>query len=593
MDLLTVWAPAAERVELALGDDRRVMEPTNGGWFAAPRPAPGTDYAFVVDGNGPFPDPRSRHQPEGPHGPSRIVDPDAFTWTDATFRAPPLASGLIYELHIGTFTPEGTFDAAIGRLDHLVELGVTHVEILPVHAWGGRWGWGYDGVCLYAPYEPYGGPDGLRRFVDACHARDLAVLVDAVYNHLGPDGNYTSQFGPYFTDDHHTPWGAGLNVDRAGSDEVRRWILDNARMWFTEYHADGLRLDAIHAIADASAVHLLEEMATETAELADQLRRPLVLVAESNLNDHRLVRPRHLGGHGLDAMWSDDFHHTVHVALTGERAGYYEDFGRPPGPLSELARTVERGFVYDGGYSPHRDRRHGRPMGDTPPTTLVVSIQNHDQVGNRAAGERLADLVGVDRAMVAAALMLCGPSVPMLFQGEEWAASSPFRFFTDHRDPALGDAVREGRRGEFAAFGWAPEDVPDPQDPDTFECSKLRWDELTGGDHARVLDWYRRLVRLRRDAALGDGRWAQARADDDAGTIVIDRGEVVVAANISTQEQLVPIAGLDGDVELLASRDGALITDGAIRLPSNAAAVVRRSRTNDPRGPRGGGRTRA
>ena len=383
----------------------------------------------------------------------------------------------IYELHVGTFSPEGTFDGAAARLDHLVDLGVDVVELLPVAQFPGRHGWGYDGVDLYAPHDPYGGPDGLKRLVDACHARGLAVVIDVVYNHLGPAGNYLAEFGPYFTDRYTTPWGTAVNLDGPDSDPVRDFVVGNALMWVRDYHADGLRLDAIHAIVDTSAVHILEELRAQVEALAAELGRQVFLIAESDLNDPKIVHRPELGGYGIDAQWSDDFHHALHAVLTGERTGYYADFGS----LDHLAKSLRQAYVYDGGYSPHRRRRHGRSPAGLPPTRFLGYLQNHDQVGNRATGERSSMLLSTGLLKVAAAIVLLGPFVPMLFQGEEWAASTPFLYFTDHDDPELGEAVSEGRRREFAAFGWSPEQVPDPQAPETFEASVLRWDERAAG----------------------------------------------------------------------------------------------------------------
>jgi maltooligosyltrehalose trehalohydrolase len=464
-----VWAPDHDRVDLVLEDRRVAMAPVApgggaGGWWRAvvADAGPGTRYRYSVDGGPPRPDPRSRWQPEGIDAPSAVVDHGDFAWTDGAWRGAVLASSVLYELHIGTFSAGGTFDAAIEHLDHLVDLGVTAIEVLPVAEFGGSRGWGYDGVLLWAPHHAYGGPDGLKRLVDAAHAKGLAVVLDVVYNHLGPAGNYLSEFGPYFTDRYATPWGAAVNVDGAGSDEVRRFIIDNACAWLEDYHIDGLRLDAVHAIIDQSALHLLEEMAATVGALSDRLRRSTWLIAESDRNDPRLVASTEAGGFGLDASWSDDFHHAVHAALSGDRDGYYADFGS----LGLLGRTLRHVYAYGRDYSPHRRRHHGRPVGGLPGTRFLGYAQNHDQVGNRAVGERLAALISTGRLKIAAALVLTAPFVPMLFQGEEWAASTPWLYFTDHQDPDLGRAVSEGRRREFAAFGWKPDDIPDPQDPE-------------------------------------------------------------------------------------------------------------------------------
>jgi len=535
---LRVWAPRARAVACVAGDRRWEATPLPGGWWETPAPAPGSDYAFSLDGGEPLPDPRSRWQPRGVHGPSRAVDVSAFVWTDEGFRAPPLASAILYELHVGTFSPEGTFDGAAARLDHLVDLGVTHVALMPVAAFPGARGWGYDGVALYAAHEPYGGPSGLARLVDACHRRGLAVVLDVVYNHLGPDGNYLGRFGPYFTDRYHTPWGDAVNLDGPGSDEVRRFLCDNALMWLRDYHIDGLRLDAIHAIFDGSATHFLEQLAVDVAALAAATGRPLVLIAESDRNDPRLVRPREAGGLGLDAQWSDDFHHALHAVLTGERTGYYEDFGA----LADVARALTGAYVYDGRYSRHRGRVHGRPAAGLSGHRFLGYLQTHDQIGNRARGERIGHLIGPRLARAAAALLLTAPFPPQLFQGEEWGASAPFQYFTDHTPPDLAEAVRRGRRREFAAFGWKPEDIPDPQDESTFARSRLDWDERGREPHTATLEWYRALIRLRRATPdLLDGRIDQVTVGfDEAGWIRVERGRVTVVANLAAQPVSLP-----------------------------------------------------
>ena len=539
---VTVWAPKASSVEIVLeggGGERRSMRSIHGGWWAGAWPdvTAGTDYRFSIDGGPPMPDPRSAWQPAGVHGPSRVVDHTGFAWTDRAWRPGPLGDAIIYELHVGTFSPEGTFDGVVSRLDHLVDLGITHVELMPVNAFPGAHGWGYDGVALFAPHEPYGGPAGLKRLVDACHARGLAVLLDVVYNHLGPDGNYTGAFGPYQTDKYKTPWGAAVNLDGPGSDEVRRFFVDNALMWLRDYHIDGLRIDAVHAFVDTSATHFLEQMASEVQALAAKVGRDLVLIAESDLNDPRLVRSPEIGGYGLDATWSDDLHHAIHVALTGERDGYYVDFVGLP----DLVRAMTDIYVYAGRHAPHRDRVHGRAADGLDPGRFVGFSQNHDQVGNRAAGERLVHLAGLDAAKVAAALVLGGPFVPLIFQGEEWAASTPFQYFTDHEDAELAELVSKGRQSEFSAFGWTPDQVPDPQDPATLDRSRLDWSELGSRPYAEMLDWYRHLIGLRRDLPeLRDGRRPAVRTDIDAGWIALDRDAVTVIANLGSARVTVP-----------------------------------------------------
>jgi maltooligosyltrehalose trehalohydrolase len=571
---LRVWAPASERVELVLGEERVEMRQGEGGWWDGPTLEVGRDYAFSLDGSEPLPDPRSQRQPDGVHGPSRTVDHGAFRWTDAGFRARPLESAVIYEAHIGTFTTEGTFDAAIERLDHLVKLGVTHLQVMPVAAFPGRAGWGYDGVHLFAPHEPYGGPDGFKRLVDAAHGRGLAVILDVVYNHLGPSGNVLGRFGPYFTDRYRTPWGDAVNFDDRGSDEVRRFVIDDACMWLRDYHVDGLRLDAVHAIVDTSATHILEALSAEVAKLGAASGRDLVLIAESDLNDPRLIRSPSVGGYGLDAQWSDDFHHALHAVLTGDRAGYYADFGS----LEDVATALREAYVYAGRHSAFRGRIHGRAATGIPAHRFLGYVQNHDQIGNRARGERLSALVTPGRARVAAALILLGPFVPMLFQGEEWAASTPFQYFTDHDDADLARAVSEGRRREFEPFGWRAEDVPDPQDPATVGRSVLDWDERTREPHASALAWHRALIALRagrpelRDPDLSS---VVVRCSADEGWLVLERHGIVVACSIAPVERLVP-ASTAGATVLLASDDGVRLAEDGIVLPPDSVAVVER-----------------
>jgi maltooligosyltrehalose trehalohydrolase len=573
MTQFSVWAPDADKVGLSLQERTVPMKRQPSGWWHIEvdgLPAE-TDYAFVVDGSQPLPDPRSPWQPNGVHGPSRTVDHTAFAWQHDAWRPASLAEAVIYELHIGTFTPQGTFEAAIEKLDYLTGLGITHVEVMPVAEFSGERGWGYDGVDLYAPHHSYGRPDALKRLVDACHARGLAVLLDVVYNHLGPAGNYLERFGPYFTERYHTPWGKAINYDQAGSDEVRCFVVDNALMWLRDYRFDGLRLDAVHAILDQSAVHILEQMAAETRRLSAQTGRDYVLIAESDLNDPRLVRSVDLGGYGLDAAWSDDFHHALHALLTGERAGYYADFGTIEG----LARAIRDVYVYDGRYSDYRRRSHGRPVGELPADRFVVAAQNHDQVGNRAKGERLEHLAGERRARIAAAVLLTAPSVPLVFQGQEWAASSPFQYFTAHEDPDLARAVSEGRKREFAAFGWQPGDVPDPQALETFERSRLDWDEVDREPHAAMLDWYRDLIELRdsvADLTNTDLRYVDVTFSGDEGWLKVRRGDVLLIVNLSDGRRSFEVAS--SSTLRLASDAAARFEDGRLQLPSDSVGII-------------------
>lgn len=568
-----VWAPRPDRVRLLLAGETLEMTRADDGWWTPTEPVPATDgpvdYGYLLDDDpDPRPDPRSRRQPDGVHGLSRR-DPDAYAWGDAAWTGRQLAGAVIYELHIGTFTPGGTLDSAIERLDHLLDLGVDLVEVMPVNSFNGTHNWGYDGVAWFAVAEPYGGPEAYKRFVDACHAKGLGVVQDVVHNHLGPSGNYLPLFGPYLKDGRNT-WGDLVNLDGEGSAEVRRYILDNVRMWFEEFHVDALRLDAVHALSDTSEVHLLEEMAVETAAWSAHVGRPLTLIAESDLNDTTLVRPREAGGHGLDAQWSDDFHHAVHVALSGETTGYYADFE----PLEALAKVCERGFFHDGTFSSFRERDHGAPV-DTekmPTWRLVVANQNHDQVGNRARGDRLAEHLDDDQLACAALLTLAGPFTPMLFMGEEWAASTPFAFFTSHPEPELGTATAEGRIEEFARMGWDPADVLDPQDPETFRRSKLDWDERTTGRHAVVLDCYRALARLRRELPqLTDPAFGSVSCTVEGRVFTMMRGDLLVVVNVGDEPAEVAV----GEREVLFTTPAEVVVrDATAAVPTRAGALL-------------------
>jgi maltooligosyltrehalose trehalohydrolase len=604
-----VWAPAAAKVELEVdetvlpmtpsadavdvagvadsaaaagsADAADAVDPAEAGWWrceytpAGAAPSADLDYFFRIDGGPPRPDPRSRRQPHGVHGPSRVDRADAFRWTDETWRGRPLRGAVLYELHIGTFTPEGTFDAAIDRLEHLTALGVDFVELMPVAAFNGEHGWGYDGAALWAVHEPYGGPDGLRRFVDACHARGLGVLLDVVYNHLGPSGNYLGEFGPYFTDAHVTPWGSAVNLDGPGSDQVRAFLIGNATYWLRENHLDGLRLDAVHALADTRAVHVLEELSAAVDALAASTGRHLHLIAETDRNDPRTVTPRGAaGGLGVHAQWSDDFHHALHAALTGERQGYYCDFGS----MAAIAKTLMSAYFHNGTYSTFRGRHHGRPV-DTralDADRFVVSLQTHDQIGNRAEGDRISGLLSDRLCQVAAALLLTSPFTPQLFMGEEWGADTPWQYFTDHPEPDLAAAVRDGRRAEFGRHGWPPDRVPDPQAPETFARSVLDWDEPAREPHRGLLAWYRSLISLRRASPdLADPAFARTGAyyDEDERWIVVVRGELRVAANLSAEPRL-PRLDRPATSILLASDPRIEAYDNRVALPPESVAVL-------------------
>ncbi|MEA2517853.1 MAG: maltooligosyltrehalose trehalohydrolase [Actinomycetota bacterium] len=570
MTEIRVWAPNATQVELVGNSGRVLLDAGAGGWFSGRHE--GEDYAFSLDGGDPRPDPRSAWQPHGVNGPSRVVDHTVFEWHDGSWTGFPLSAAIVYELHVGTFTPEGTFESAIGKLDHLVSIGVNAVELMPVAEFPGARGWGYDGVDLFAPHNAYGGPDGLKQLIDACHGLGIAVIQDVVYNHLGPAGNYLREFGPYFTDRYGTPWGEAVNLDAHASTEVRDFLIENALSWLDEYHFDGLRLDAVHAIFDQSATHFLEELSTRVDELESRLGRTKWLIAESDLNDPRLVRSREAGGYGLDAQWSDDFHHALHALLTGETAGYYSDFGT----IADVAKALNEAFVYDGKHSAFRGRVHGRSAEGLEGHRFLGYLQTHDQVGNRAMGERSSALMSHELLKVGAALVLTSPFVPMLFQGEEWGATTPFLYFTDHEDVQLGRAVSEGRRREFAAFGWRPGEIPDPQNPETFERSKLDWSELDDPRHADLLEWHRQLIRLRHELPeLSDGRMDRVRTsfDEGAGWLLVQRGTVSVVCNFSAGERTVPLQ--DPGELLLTSGKGPTVHDNGTVLAPRSVSIFK------------------
>ena len=575
-----VWAPLPSKVALSVGDRVVPMERGDDGWWTltGPEPLGEVDYGYLLDDDPTvLPDPRSRRLPDGVHGRSRTFDAAAYTWHDEGWTGRQLAGSVVYELHVGTFTPEGTLDAAIDRLPHLKEIGVDLVELMPVNAFNGEHGWGYDGVAWFAVHEQYGGPAAYMRFVDACHAAGLGVIQDVVYNHFGPSGNYLPRFGAYLSDEGENPWGAHVNLDGEGGAEVRAYVLDNVRMWLEDYHVDGLRLDAVHALVDSSEPHLLEEVGVLAQRVSAHRRVPVTVIAESDMNDTRLVTPREGGGTGLDAQWSDDFHHALHVALTGEEDGYYADFA----PLAALQKVCEKGFFHDGTWSSFRDREHGRPVDPRMPAwRLVVCNQNHDQVGNRARGDRLSDPapghLDDDQLAVAAMLTLTGPFTPMLFQGEEWAASTPFAFFTSHPEEELGRAVTEGRTREFERMAWDLDAVPDPQDPATFHGSKLDWHEREDGRHAVLLQVYRDLAALRRRTPeLTDPDLAAVTCEVDEGQrwFLMRRGGIVVAANFGEGEVTVDLGG-DHVVEWEGPA-GVRLEHGRAVLPRHAGAVLR------------------
>ncbi|MEZ5115281.1 MAG: malto-oligosyltrehalose trehalohydrolase [Candidatus Nanopelagicales bacterium] len=598
---LRVWAPYAHTVRalvtgapaetLVAIEDRPGWFAGGAGWWRS-----GAEYLLELDGRT-LPDPRARHLPQGVHGVARVVDPAGFAWTDGDWRGRDLAAGaVVYEMHVGTATEAGTLDAAVGLLDHLVDLGVTHVELLPLAAFDGTHGWGYDGVALDAVHAAYGGPEALVRFVDEAHRRGLAVLLDVVHNHLGPSGNYWGEFGPFFTTAHTTPWGPALNLDDRGSDDVRAILVDSACAWLRDYHLDGLRLDAVHELRDHRAMTFLEELARAVRALADEVGRPLAIVAESDRNDVRTVTSCDDGGLGMTAQWDDDVHHALHWLLTGETAGYYADFGS----CEAAAHALEHGFLHDGRWSTFRGRSHGRPVDwtRTEPWRMVVALQTHDQVGNRAAGDRLVALCGPDRAAAGAALLLTLPYTPMLFMGEEWGASTPWCFFSSFPGADLARAVTEGRRREFADHGWDPESVPDPQDPQTRERSVLRQGEAGTSWHADLLRWYRDLVALRGEpggpgpasastdsptAPGGAGTAGGVRCDWRAGDdgrprwFATHRGPWSTVANLSDDAVTVPVAGAHQVALAWPGAAAATVTGDEVRLEPGASAVVRKS----------------
>ncbi len=575
MHVFRVWAPLPRKVEVQVGTERHPMQAEPGGWWSAVvEVMTGDDYGFVLDSHGPLPDPRSPYQPHGVHGLSRLVDHAAFRWSDQGFRAVPLSRAVIYELHVGTFTADGTFKAAMEKLDYLVELGVTHVELMPVAEFSGERGWGYDGVDLFAPHHVYGGPDGLKELVNGCHARGLAVLLDVVYNHIGPSGNYLGKYGHYLTRRYSTPWGEAVNFDGPHSDEVRRFCCDNALMWLRDYHFDGLRLDAVDHILDTSAVPILEQLSAEVGDLASQLDRPLVLIAESDVNDPKLLRARENGGYGLDAKWNDDFHHALHSVLTGEQNGYYVDFGK----MADLAKALAQGYVFDGQYCEFRQRRRGRAPAGIGGHHLLAYTQNHDQVGNRPMGDRLSHQVSPGRLKIAAALMLTSPFVPMLFQGEEWATATRFQYFTDHAEEHLGKAVREGRVAGFEELGFKLQGTtPDPQAQTTFLESKLDWTELSQSSHAEMLEWHRQLFAVRRDELTTlDTRLesVKTRYDEAARWLVVERGPITVACNLGDGPRRISLRAGNHEM-LLQSEHGIKTEAGAVTLPADSVIVLK------------------
>jgi maltooligosyltrehalose trehalohydrolase len=550
-----VWAPRAREVSVEVGGRSVPLSADEGVFEGRAEAGPGDDYRYRLDGGDALPDPCSRDQPEGVRGPSRVVDPGARAWDEGCWAGLDRRGLVLYELHVGTFTPEGTFAAAAERLPALAELGVTAIELMPVATFPGRRSWGYDGLYAWAPHRAYGGPEGLAALVGAAHRAGIGVVLDVVYNHLGPGSEALEAFGPYRTDRYGTPWGAAMNFGDRDSGGVREWAIQNACMWLTEYRIDGLRVDAVHAIHDETARHVLAELCERAAETAP---RPPLLIAESDLNDPKVIRPRELGGWGFDAQWADDFHHALHALLTGERDGYYADFGEP----RHLAAATRRPFVYRGQRSAFRRRRHGAPADDRPPRQFVVYSQNHDQVGNRARGDRLPRPAWP----LAALWTILSPFTPMLFMGEEYGEEHPFQFFTDHIDPLIAEATREGRRREFAEFVGFDEEVPDPQDPATHRRSLL--DQSTGDGELRAL--YGRLLGLRADLPQ---ETPGVMCHPGQGWIWMDRGPLRVVGNFGAGPADVPVR--ERRELVLATSAEARVEDGRLTLPRLAGAVLR------------------
>lgn len=551
-----VWAPHAKELEVHIVAPRErtfALRAEPDGYFAGnmPEVAAGARYLLRLNRGNERPDPASRLQPDGVHGPSEVVD-SQLAWTDQNWRGVPLEQCVFYELHVGTFTPEGTFDAIIPRIPALRELGVNFIELMPVAQFPGSRNWGYDGVYPYAAQSSYGGPAGLRRLVNACHAHGMGVALDVVYNHLGPEGNYLGEYGPYFTNRYRTPWGEALNFDGPASDHVRRFFIENALYWVAECHIDALRLDAVHAIVDVSALPFLEELGVAVHEFAGKAGRQVHVIAESDRNDSRFIRPRPSGGMGLDAQWSDDFHHSLHALLTGERSGYYEDFGK----VEHLTRAYSEGYVYSGQYSSYRKRRHGNVSKDLPARQFVVSAQNHDQVGNRRLGERFGQLLPFESQKLAAGVLLLSPCVPLLFMGEEYGETAPFQYFVSHGDRELIEAVRRGRREEFARFQWTGE-VPDPQDEQTFARCRLNWEAQQKGPQRVLRELYAELLRLRREhpaLAGGDKRGMQVHGNEEARSMWFQRGTsrlALAAFNFGEKETPLPFAVPAGEWQKL------------------------------------------
>ncbi len=555
-----VWAPFKEEVQVVLKDREDVILKKNahGYWEGEiAGVSPGSLYKYKLDGEQEFPDPASRSQPEGVHSWSKVIASNDYNWGDASWKGLPLSDMIIYELHMGTFTPQGTFEAVIDKLDHFLELGVNTLEILPISQFPGERNWGYDGVYPYAAQHSYGGPLGLKKMIDACHKKGVAVILDAVYNHMGPEGNYLREFGPYFTEKYHTPWGAALNFDDKHSDEVRNFFLQNARMWLEEFHFDGLRLDAIHEIIDRGARHLLREMSEDIDKLEERTNRKYVLIAESDLNDVKVINTYNKGGFGLEGQWVDDFHHALHTLLTGEKQGYYSDYGK----MEDMAKAYRQAFIYDGAYSQFRKRTIGNSPRGLDPSQFVISIQNHDQVGNRILGDRLSKILSFEKLKLAAGVILTAPFVPMLFMGEEFAEDNPFQYFVSHGDKELVKAVQEGRKREFKYFFDSLGDFPDPQGEETFEASKINWDFKKNPAKNTIFNYYKKLIQLRKEGAFNSFRKDKMICETDEEKKLLQvytegKSHLFVAFNFNEGGQQLTLPHQNGEWEvILASAD--------------------------------------
>lgn len=567
-----VWAPRAKSVEVSVDGRSWNMAAASGGWWSSLEISvdPQSEYGFCLDGGHPLPDPRSASQPQGVNGLSRLIDHSRFVWHDQSWQGKPLPGEIIYELHIGTFSPSGNFAGAIPHLDHIKSLAANFIQVMPVAEFPGDWGWGYDAVNLYAPHHAYGGPDEFKRFVDACHQREIGVIVDVEYNHLGPGSAFLEKFGPYFRD-RQTTWGPSINYDGPHSGEVRNYFIENAEMWLRDYHCDGIRLDAIHAIWDDSVYPIVEEIGDHCRLLEAQLGRVILVLAESDRNDPRLIQNFQPGGFELDAVYADEFHHALHTVLTGEKAGYYQDFGG----LELLAKAFRQAWVYTGQYSIFRQRVQGRESSGLNPSRFLVFLQNHDQIGNRATGDRLSDRLNLGRIKVGVALVLLSGFTPMLFQGEEWAANTPFQFFCNYQDPTMQAAIREGRISEFTAFDWNLAEIPDPLDPKTFQHSHLNWNEIKQPAHREVLAWYKTLIKLRQElpsiAALPSSEITTS-FDEPKGLFSAQIGKLLIAANLGP----LPIEyklSVTGNLLAASATEIRMLSESLFLLPDSVAIL--------------------